>query len=107
MRGGCSCAGTYGHYLLHVTKELSKEITSKIDLGDLSGKPGWVRLSLHPVMTEEDVHYICDSIREIAVNASQLMSEYRYSVQTNEYYPIHQVNDLKEKIENWFNLELD
>lgn len=39
VRGGCSCAGTYGHYLLHVTEEQSKTITQKIDAGDLSSKP--------------------------------------------------------------------
>ncbi|MCU0362604.1 MAG: aminotransferase class V-fold PLP-dependent enzyme [Bacteroidales bacterium] len=36
MRGGCSCAGTYGHYLLDVDFSLSKEITDRIDAGDLS-----------------------------------------------------------------------
>ena len=43
MRGGCSCAGTYGHFLLHVDPTRSKRITDKIDQGDLSEKPGWVR----------------------------------------------------------------
>ncbi|MEY4029227.1 MAG: hypothetical protein RJA90_412, partial [Bacteroidota bacterium] len=38
-RGGCSCAGTYGHYLLHVENEYSKNITDKINKGDLTGKP--------------------------------------------------------------------
>jgi len=36
VRGGCSCAGTYGHYLLHVDPQRSKEMTDKIDHGDLS-----------------------------------------------------------------------
>ncbi|RZL40009.1 MAG: aminotransferase class V-fold PLP-dependent enzyme, partial [Pedobacter sp.] len=47
-RGGCSCAGTYGHYLLHVDEEKSHELTSKIDSGDLILKPGWIRMSIHP-----------------------------------------------------------
>ena len=47
-RGGCSCAGPYGHYLLHVTKNESHRITDKINHGDLTDKPGWVRLSVHP-----------------------------------------------------------
>jgi len=47
-RGGCSCAGTYGHYLLNINEEISRSITSKIDEGDLSSKPGWVRISIHP-----------------------------------------------------------
>ena len=107
VRGGCSCAGTYGHYLLHVTPEQSKEITSKIDIGDLSTKPGWIRLSLHPVMTEKEVYFICDAIRQIADNASELLKSYRYSEKTNEYYPLNQENILHEKLEKWFNLELE
>ncbi|MCB0471181.1 MAG: aminotransferase class V-fold PLP-dependent enzyme, partial [Flavobacteriaceae bacterium] len=38
-RGGCSCAGTYGHYLLHVDYETSHELTSEISLGELTRKP--------------------------------------------------------------------
>ena len=54
-RGGCACAGTYGHFLLEVSYEKSQEITDKINHGDLSEKPGWVRWSLHPTMTNEEV----------------------------------------------------
>lgn len=107
VRGGCSCAGTYGHYLLHVSKEHSKEITNKIDSGDMSSKPGWVRLSLHPVMTEKEVTYICDAIRQIATQADQFLKLYRYSLKTNEYYPLQDNHELKEKLEHWFNLELE
>ena len=46
VRGGCSCAGTYGHFLLQVDQEYSKSITDMINEGDLSCKPGWVRLSM-------------------------------------------------------------
>jgi hypothetical protein len=55
-------------------------------------------------MTEEDVRYICDAIREIAVNAHQLLSQYRYSVETNEYYPLQQSVGLKASLERWFTL---
>ncbi|TFH20393.1 MAG: aminotransferase class V-fold PLP-dependent enzyme, partial [Bacteroidia bacterium] len=44
-RGGCACAGTYGHFLLEVSYDQSEEITEKISHGDLSEKPGWVRWS--------------------------------------------------------------
>ncbi|MGE5425169.1 MAG: aminotransferase class V-fold PLP-dependent enzyme, partial [Syntrophothermus sp.] len=65
VRGGCVCAGTYGHYLLNVGPDKSKAITCKIDQGDLSEKPGWVRLSLHPTMTDEDLDYIADALKII------------------------------------------
>ncbi len=59
VRGGCSCAGTYGHFLLNVDFKLSNEITRMIDAGDLSMKPGWIRLSLHPTMTDDELHIYC------------------------------------------------
>src|SRR5690606_5291528 len=58
-RGGCSCAGTYGHYLLHVDYETSHKLTDKITAGDLIEKPGWIRMSLHPTTTDEEVRYVC------------------------------------------------
>lgn len=105
VRGGCSCAGTYGHYLLHVDQEYSRKITSKIDSGDLSEKPGWVRLSLHPVMTHEEVHYIADAIEKIALHPEQWMDQYTYSAHTNEYHPLKENLTLKKQLNRWFNLQ--
>jgi selenocysteine lyase/cysteine desulfurase len=107
VRGGCSCAGTYGHYLLHVDQEYSKKITCKIDSGDLSEKPGWVRLSLHPVMTNQEVAYIIDAIKQVATNSERWKSFYQYSLQTNEYHPIKETHHMKNKLQDWFSLESD
>ncbi|MEP1095462.1 MAG: aminotransferase class V-fold PLP-dependent enzyme [Cyclobacteriaceae bacterium] len=65
-RGGCSCAGTYGHYLLDVDQGMSKKITDMIDQGDDSEKPGWVRISVHPTMTNREVEFMAESVRSIA-----------------------------------------
>jgi selenocysteine lyase/cysteine desulfurase len=86
VRGGCSCAGTYGHYLLHVDYNYSKEITDMIDSGDLSLKPGWVRLSLHPTMTNDELAFIIDAIKQIVENATQWEKDYTYDKKTNEFY---------------------
>lgn len=75
-RGGCSCAGTYGHYLLNVDKEKSKQISDKISLGDYSTKPGWIRVSLHPTMTNKEVEIIGDAICEISKNHKQWAKDY-------------------------------
>src|SRR5690606_10218653 len=61
-RGGCACAGTYGHFLLEVSYEKSQEITDKINHGDLSDKPGWVRWSLHPTMTNDEVEIMINAL---------------------------------------------
>ena len=76
IRGGCSCAGTYGHYLLHVDKEYSKQITDLINIGDYSKKPGWMRVALHPTLTNEEVGFIADSIRSLANNHKEWAKDY-------------------------------
>ncbi|MBK6484961.1 MAG: aminotransferase class V-fold PLP-dependent enzyme [Chitinophagaceae bacterium] len=86
VRGGCSCAGTYGHYLLHVSPDYSHRITEKIDQGDFSEKPGWIRLSLHPVMREEEVDHIIFAIESLAKNFVAWSADYDYNVHTNEFH---------------------
>src|SRR6478752_2186609 len=65
VRGGCSCAGSYGHYLLHVDQETSNSITCSINEGDLTNKPGWIRMSIHPTTTSEEIQMVCDAIIEL------------------------------------------
>ncbi len=85
VRGGCSCAGTYGHYLLHVDPNRSHRITEKIDRGDLSEKPGWVRISLHPTTTTEEVQTVADAVRSSVKHAEAWGADYVYSPTTNEF----------------------
>lgn len=85
VRGGCSCAGTYGHFLLNVDFKLSKEITDRIDAGDLSMKPGWIRLSLHPTMTNDELLFITDAIIQTVENAEEWKKDYCYNNHTNEF----------------------
>ena len=77
-RGGCSCAGTYGHYLLNVDQSQSQKITDLINLGDFSNKPGWIRVSLHPTMTNEEVEFIGNSIQELAKNFKEWGAGYDF-----------------------------
>jgi selenocysteine lyase/cysteine desulfurase len=86
MRGGCSCAGTYGHFLLDVDFNMSKEITDMIDAGDLSMKPGWIRLSLHPTMTNDELLYITSAIKTTVANAEIWSKDYSYDRHTNEFH---------------------
>lgn len=85
VRGGCSCAGTYGHYLLHVDRARSREIACRIDSGDLSDKPGWVRLSLHPTMTDEELDYCVAAVAEIAREGSRWASDYEFDRHSGEF----------------------
>jgi selenocysteine lyase/cysteine desulfurase len=101
VRGGCSCAGTYGHYLLHVSPAKSKRITDKIDSGDLSEKPGWVRMSLHPTMTEQEVYYIIEAIAEIVKNSCKWEKDYAYAASSNEFINIKRGAKDEKLVENW------
>lgn len=104
VRGGCSCAGTYGHFLLDVDIKLSEAITQRIDQGDLSLKPGWIRLSLHPTMTNAELHYIIDALKQIADKIDQWKEDYVYSSKTNEFYHKSRGLQTEKLIESWFNL---
>jgi len=103
-RGGCSCAGTYGHYLLHVDPAHSKRVTDKINRGDLSEKPGWVRMSIHPTMTNEEIIYIIKAIKEIVDNINDWQTDYDYDIQKNEFFHKSYNGNLSEQIKGWFNL---
>ncbi len=105
VRGGCSCAGTYGHYLLHVSQGLSRKITQEVHKGNLSLKPGWIRLSLHPTMSNEDVSFICNSIESLASNYKAWAKDYKYDPHTNEFTHLHHREKVSKQIDSWFNLE--
>lgn len=103
-RGGCSCAGTYGHYLLNVNKETSDQLVCQIDSGDLIQKPGWIRISIHPTTTNEEVLFVCDSIKEIAKNHLEWAKSYTYNSHTDEFVHLQKVEVEKEMVSNWFEL---
>ncbi|MDT8308856.1 MAG: aminotransferase class V-fold PLP-dependent enzyme [Bacteroidales bacterium] len=102
VRGGCACAGTYGHYLLDVSYEQSKAITEKITSGDLSEKPGWVRLSLHPTMTDNELQFILNAVEEIAKNYHRWQDDYRYDKTVNEFFHRHDNLIHDHTVEAWF-----
>jgi len=104
MRGGCSCAGTYGHFLLHVSLCKSRKITEKINHGDFSDKPGWVRMSIHPTMTDEELLFTLDAINKIVTNINEWGNDYNYDVHSNEFRHKTFNGAEKEIIAGWFEM---
>lgn len=106
-RGGCSCAGTYGHFLLHVDQQTSKELTDEISIGDLVRKPGWIRMSIHPTTTNKDIEYVCDSIIALAKHHEGWAKDYEYSKCNNEFIHKSLVNKpcSATNVDSWFNLD--
>lgn len=103
-RGGCSCAGTYGHYLLHVDQEQSNYLTEKITLGDLIQKPGWIRMSIHPTTTNEEIGFVCESIKAMAENHKEWGKDYNYNKETNEFLHKDAKHAEKDLVKGWFGL---
>lgn len=103
-RGGCSCAGTYGHFLLHVDKETSSDLVCLITSGDLIRKPGWIRMSIHPTTTSEEIKFVCDSIKELAKNHKDWENDYVYNGKSNEFVHKNASHLEKEMVHNWFKI---
>ena len=101
-RGGCSCAGTYGHYLLHVDQEASNQLIGEISLGDLIKKPGWIRMSIHPTTSNAEIELICNSIKALAENHKEWAKDYHYDSNSNEFMHKNALSFEKELIKKWF-----
>lgn len=104
-RGGCSCAGTYGHYLLNVDQDTSNALVCEISAGNLALKPGWIRMSIHPTMTNEEVRFVCECIRRLAQEHTNWAGDYTYLPHSNEY--VHHQDETTSRsrsnaINEWF-----
>ncbi len=101
-RGGCSCAGTYGHFLLHVDQQTSKNIERKILDGCTVDRPGWIRMSIHPTTTNKEVAFLCESILEVAKNHQVWSKDYIYNASKNEFIHISKNDIVLDLVNKWF-----
>ncbi len=101
-RGGCSCAGTYGHYLLHVDQETSHDLVCQITSGTLIKKPGWIRMSIHPTTTNSEIEWVCNAIKDLAKNHKEWAKDYAYNDKTNEFNYIGSINFEQKRVEELF-----
>ncbi len=76
VRGGCVCAGPYGHRLLGVGRQESETIRAEIKAGNEIRKPGWVRLNFSYLMDDKKADYIIDSLDQLAHNAPEIARSY-------------------------------
>jgi selenocysteine lyase/cysteine desulfurase len=103
-RGGCSCAGTYGHFLLNVDQLTSNRIKDEILHGCNTQKPGWVRLSLHPTITNAELRFICKSLQELSIHIKDWANDYAYDTLKNDYTHKSAVPVEKELVTSWFSV---
>lgn len=81
-RGGCSCAGPYGHSLLGLTRQYSEALATEVQRGFGCLRPGWVRFNLHWLCTENEVDYILEAMTLIAKWGSRLLPSYALDTQS-------------------------
>ena len=105
VRGGWSCASTYAHYLLGIDEEESKTMTKELLQKNLINKPGWVRVSLHPTMTNEELLFICDAIQKVAMRYEEWQEVYRYNPSNNEFESVVNQETIAEDVKEWFCLD--
>jgi len=84
-RGGCACAGPYGHHLLHINQSTSEALYDQVISGHELAKPGWVRLNFSYLMQDETVQYIIDSVNALSVSAAHHAARYRLDPVTGQY----------------------
>lgn len=77
-RGGCSCAGPYGHRLLGIDLETSREFEREISRGCEGIKPGWVRVNFNYFISEPVFDFILDAVDLVASEGWRLLPDYRF-----------------------------
>jgi selenocysteine lyase/cysteine desulfurase len=79
-RGGCSCAGPYGHRLLGISLDRSAEYEHEITRGCEGIKPGWVRVNFNYFISEPVFHYLVEAVDLIARHGWALLEDYRFDL---------------------------
>jgi selenocysteine lyase/cysteine desulfurase len=81
-RGGCSCAGPYGHALLGIDLERSQEFEREIGRGCEGIKPGWVRVNFNYFISDTVADYIIEAVRLVARDGSRLLGDYDFDARS-------------------------
>ncbi len=81
-RGGCSCAGPYGHQLLGIDLDTSLEFEKEIERGCEGIKPGWVRVNFNYFIAEEVFDFIVEAVHLAANDGWRLLPHYTFDATT-------------------------
>ena len=84
-RGGCSCAGPYGHRLLGIDLTTSREFEREILRGSEGIKPGWVRVNFNYFISERVFDFLLRAVHLVADEGWKLLPQYRFDPLTGEW----------------------
>jgi len=85
-RGGCSCAGPYGHRLLGIDPAQSHAYEHEIERGCEGIKPGWVRINFNYFITDTVRDYLVDAVELVADEGHRLLPDYRFDPHTGLWH---------------------
>lgn len=77
-RGGCSCAGPYGHDLLGMDMDYSRALEKEIGNGHMVLRPGWVRLNFNYFIDEATFDYLAQAIESVATHGWRMLPFYQF-----------------------------
>ena len=80
-RGGCSCAGPYGHELLNLSMQESGAIEGELHRGNMILRPGWIRVNFNYFIDENTFDYLTQAICVIAQHGWRMLSQYQFNQQ--------------------------
>jgi selenocysteine lyase/cysteine desulfurase len=84
-RGGCSCAGPYGHRLLAIDPQHSHAFHDEIDHGCDGIKPGWTRINFNYFISDPVADYLIDAVDLTARYGHRLLCDYRFDPGTGQW----------------------
>lgn len=85
-RGGCSCAGPYGHRLLGIDLAHSHAYERQIAAGCEGIKPGWVRVNFNYFVDDAVADYLIEAVRMVARDGWRLLGDYRFDPLTGLWH---------------------
>lgn len=85
-RGGCSCAGPYGHRLLAIDLPTSRAFEKAVLAGDQGVKPGWVRVNFNYFISDRVFDFILGAVHLVASDGWKLLPHYRFDPATGLWW---------------------
>ncbi|MEP4146965.1 MAG: aminotransferase class V-fold PLP-dependent enzyme [Halioglobus sp.] len=101
VRGGCSCAGPYGHSLLGMDMDYSRAIEAEIQNGAMVLRPGWVRLNFNYFIDEQEFEYLLRAIELVAEHGWRLLPFYQFNTDSGVWQFQGQPMKLVSSLKNW------
>ena len=99
-RGGCSCAGPYGHALLGMDMNYSRAIQSEMAAGNVILRPGWVRLNFNYFIRESEFDYLLGAIELVAQHAWRVLPYYDFDIASGVWRFQDEVRSLPVSLED-------